>query len=338
MAETMEQVVGLWVDVWLDNEKVSAQVAPYVTSLEYSDNLDGDEPDRITVKLADPAGLFQGQYYPKKGASLRFEFGFDKPEREIVFKSAVGFEVKKVTITGPPDVVTWEASGQKPAGKIHIRKSRAWEKKTFKQLAEAITSEHGIGLVYNSKLDVNFLYLAQQHESDMELLKRVCVKYGVTMSLKSGKDGLTVVIVDPGKPINPISNIKYEIKRESVTSFSFSDEAVQGTGGAHTQYFDPNKKEAIRVDINGDGGEHVIRTVGVQQSAAAHIQGKKNDEKKNEIKNSLTLPGNPQLLSGVLANLMGWSHNDGEWLICESKHTLDVPGGYKTEITLRRPQ
>jgi len=84
-------------------------------------------------------------------------------------------------------------------------------------------------------------------------------------------------------------------------------------------------------------GEHEIRTVGVSQ-VAAHAQGNVNNAKKDEQTNSLTLPGNPRLVSGVTVSLSGWGFNDGDWIVKKSVHKLSVTDGYKTEIDLRRPQ
>jgi phage protein D len=329
-----EQVVGLWIDVWLDNTDISAQVKPYVLSLEYSDNLDGDSPDNITLTLEDTAGLFQNQYYPKKGASLRFEFGFDKPGGEMVFKSAVGFEIDEVSIEGAPDKVKWKASGQMPAGKIHTPRSRAWKSKTLKEIAKAIAGEHGLGFVYESEDTIKFNHVSQFHESNWRFLKRLSSLYGIQMSLKAGNDKLTLVMIATGKPMK--KGMLYEIKRDSVTSFSFTDKSSRGTGGTSTAYFDADNKKKVTAQADGEGEGHEIRTVGISQFADAHIQGSKDDAKKDELTGSLTLPGNPRLVSGVLLNLTGWGRNDGEWLIKKSKHKLDVASGYTTEIELRR--
>jgi hypothetical protein len=86
----------------------------------------------------------------------------------------------------------------------------------------------------------------------------------------------------------------------------------------------------------GGGDGHEIRTVGVGQAAGAHVQGASSNAKKDEEKNSLTLPGDPRLVASALVNLTGWGRNDGIWLIKESEHILEMASGYTTKITLRR--
>jgi len=331
-----ERVVGLWTQLWLDDNDVTATVSPYLTSLIYSDNLDGDSPDTLTVKIEDSTGQFQGKYYPKKGAALRFEFGFDKPGHEILFKSANGFEIDSISIEGPPDSVTWKASCQKPSGAIHIKKSRAWKDTTLQGIASAIAGEHNIELRYDVSADISFDHIAQMNESDLEFLKRLARKYGILLSLKSGKTRLTIVMIDPGKPL---TETVFEIRKENVTRFEFSDKTIQATKGAQTAYFDSANKKLVTISAAGSGeGEHEIVTIGISQAAAANAQGNVNNAKKDEQTNSLTLPGNPRLLAGVTVSLSGWGFNDGDWIVKKSTHTLTVTGGYKTEIDLRRPQ
>jgi phage protein D len=187
--------------------------------------------------------------------------------------------------------------------------------------------------VFDAGQAIQFSSVYQKHESDLAFLKRLCKEYGLTLSLKAGKECLTMLIVDPGKPMG---GIKYEINRTSETNFSFSEKAVRGAGGASTAYFDMDKKEKVSAAAPGGGEGHEIRTVGTGQAAGAHIQGAAADAKKNEEGNSLTLPGDPRLVASALVNLTGWGRNDGIWLIKESEHTLDVFGGYSTKIALRR--
>jgi len=331
-----EQVVGLWTQLWLDNSDVTATVSPYLLSLEYSDNLDGDSPDTLKVSIEDSTGQFQSKHYPKKGAALRFEFGFDKPGHEFLFKSANGFEIDSIAISGPPDSVTWTASCQKPSGAIHIRKSRAWKDTTLQGIASAIAGEHNIELKYNVSADISFDHIAQMNESDLEFLKRLARKYGILLSLKSGKTRLTIVMSDPDKPL---TTTVYEITRENVISFKFNDSAIKGAKGSQTAYFDSANKKLVTASAAGSGeGEHEIRTVGVSQAPAAHAQGNVNDAAKDKNTNQLTLPGNPRLVSGVTVSLSGWGFNDGDWIVKTSEHTLTVTDGYKTVIYLRRPQ
>jgi len=332
MSEDAKRVAGIFAQVWLDHEDISVKISPYLTSLEYSDDIDGDKGDKIVVKLKDTDdGLFQSKYYPKKGSALRFEFGFDTQEREAVFRSEHGFEIDEIAISWP-DTVSWTANSNKPAGAIHTRKSKQWENTTLGGIANAIAGANGILCIFHGQ-SPNIPYISQTHESDYKFIKRLAEQYGLAASLKGAKGGLTLVVADPREPLG---SLQFEINRESVTNFSFSDKAIKGKAGGQSTYWAADKKKEVAVGTAGDGDGHVIRTVAVQQSPEAHIQGTSGDAKKNENTNTLTLPGNPRLLAGVLVNLTGWWRNDGEWLIMKSKHTLDVASGYKTTVELRR--
>jgi phage protein D len=332
-----ERVAGLWTDVWLDGAEVSAKLDPYLTSLRYSDNLEGNAPDKIEVCLEDSAGLFHGRFYPKKGASLHFEFGFDKPGREIAFKSARGFEIDEIKFGGPPDKVTWTATGQKPSGKIHTQKSRSWENTSFEGIASAIAKEHGTGLVFDAGRPIPLRHLPQVKESDLMLLKRLAKTYGLSFSLKGGAGSLTLVIIGNSQRLKGAA--VYEICRESLTSFSFDDKTAVGTKGARSQYFDADKKKLIELAVPGtDADGHEIRTVSVREATEAHLEGALDSAKAYGASGDLSLPGNPRLLAGAMVNLSGWGRYDGNWLVVESEHSLDVSSGYKTGIKIKRKQ
>ena len=330
----VERVVGLWAEVWLDGVDISANVGPYLTRLSYMDFFDGDRPDTIEVHLEDTAGLFQGRCYPKKGSALRFEFGFDKPGREIVFKSAAGFEVDEIDISGPPDVVKWKATGQKPGGALHTKKSRTWENVGLEAIAQKIAGEHGLNLVFTTGLDINFSFVYQERLSDLEFLKKLTKQSGISLSLKGGRDNLTLVATNVKKAMEgePV----FEIRRQDVARFRFTDQAIQGAGGGVTRHLNHDTEELVVTEIQGEGEGHQIVMPPIGQSPAAQLQGTANKAAEGEKFYNLTMPGNPRLLSGVKVNLSGWGHNDGGWAITESRHTLDAASGYVTEIKLSR--
>lgn len=55
--------------VLYDNKDISADLAPYMKSISYTDHLSG-EADDLTLTLEDRAGLWQGAWMPEKGATL----------------------------------------------------------------------------------------------------------------------------------------------------------------------------------------------------------------------------------------------------------------------------
>lgn len=52
--------------VLYDNRDISADLAPYLKSISYTDHLSG-EADDLTLTLEDRAGLWQGAWMPEKG-------------------------------------------------------------------------------------------------------------------------------------------------------------------------------------------------------------------------------------------------------------------------------
>jgi phage protein D len=333
------KVTGLWTEVFLDGAEVSANVSPYLTRLEYKDGLEEGKPCSIAVTLADPLGKFQSDYYPKRGASLRFAFGYDNNGQSMSFKSGAGFVIDMVEITGAPDTVKWTATGQMPGSKFHRNTSKRWENKTLEDIASEIAKKHGATLYYKVAEPIELPCECQVGESDYQFIRMLAERYSLIMSLTGGKDRLTLVISDVGSFMEgePV----YEITRQHTINFSFSEELVRGAGGAVTRYFDSDDKKLVRNEVTtAHPTEHEINTVGVMAAPKAHVKGLANNLSNQGAEGKLTLPGNPRLLAGVKVNLSGWHRNDGEWLVEKTMHSLVVganeANGYLTTLTIKR--
>lgn len=60
-----------------NGKDISADIAPYLKSLSYRDNLSG-EADDLQIVLEDRAGLWQSSWLPEKGASLDVTLKFSQ--------------------------------------------------------------------------------------------------------------------------------------------------------------------------------------------------------------------------------------------------------------------
>jgi phage protein D len=370
----MKRVVELQAKIYYENVDISTNIEKYLLELTYKDNLKGDTPDTITVKLEDSLRIFQGPLYPVKGAAVAFEFGVNTSD---TFKSGKGWRIDQIDVNGGStgDIVTWVASGQLPSAALHTRMCNAWKNTTLEDVANAISKKHGMELVYECKENIKLLRLDQVNETDLgvvkrlakeygltaelgrignnlNVVKRLAKEYGLTCSIKGGKEKPTLVITDldlvRSKPP------AFVINRHDCLSYHFNDRAGLNTKGRYTRWFDPEQKKLIEFEHNRPGGS--VKD-GLTKGSTEKLEGRGQQDRAivrealevhaarvgkapeaSERKADLTLPGNTSLLSGVVLELPEdeWLKNGGVWVIVTSDHKMSVSGGYTTTVNLEK--
>ena len=348
---------GLYVKVEYADQDITAQVEPYLERLEYRDSLGGSQPDTLVVTLDDSQGLFSGPLHPVKGSALYFEFGYDTGD---VFKSGKGFLIDSIKIEGggfesydPGKLLgtaVWTASANLPGSGIHSRTTRAWTDTTLEGVASEIAEKHGLGLVFESGRAIGLKRLDQFDKTDLGLIKELAERYGLSFSVKAGKEGPTIVIagLDTIKTKPPVLRLSVG----HCTGYSFEDSVRLHPRGRYVRYFDPEKKELVEF-----GHERMKLKVGDRLTGSAldlpdgtgqqdravireamQVYAQMDDPQEVECKASIALPGNPNLLAGVVLELPEdeWAYYAGKWVIDKSTHTMDVKSGYKTALELKK--
>ena len=93
-----------------NGKDISADIAPYLKSLSYRDNLSG-EADDLQIVLEDRAGLWQSSWLPEKGASLDVTLKFSQWASltgEKTFPLGA-FEIDEISVSGYPSEVQIKA-------------------------------------------------------------------------------------------------------------------------------------------------------------------------------------------------------------------------------------
>jgi len=349
----------LYVKVEYADKDITAEVGPYLEMLRYTDNLEGETADKLEVTLDDSQGLFSGPLYPIKGSALYFEFGYDTND---VFSGGKGFLIDSVRIEGGgtnadggntarlAGTVTLTASANQPGKAIHTRTTKAWTNTTLDGVANAIAQKHGLDLVFECNDVVELKRFDQFNTTDLETLKKLTRKYGLMFSIKAGQKKSTLVITDIKTVLSKPPVLKLPLNE--VTSFTFEDSIATNTKGRYVRYFDPIKKELVEFDyeklkgkVKDDLANTTLETVdgqGQKDNAVVRESLKvfvnKNAPKDTEFNAAITLPGNPNLLAGVVIELPedGWARYAGKWMINKSEHRMDVKSGYTTKLQIKK--
>lgn len=166
---------------------ISGDVAARLISLEITDTVD-ETSDGLNLVLEDSAGTLA---LPASGAKIEVSLGYNGANER-----AGSFVVDEVTVEGPPDIVSVQASstpfvndrGGGGQASFTSRKSRSFEGKTLGEIVQKIAGECGLSPVVDSKLSsVTVPHVAQVDESDANLLIRLARRYGGVLKPADGR-------------------------------------------------------------------------------------------------------------------------------------------------------
>jgi uncharacterized protein len=179
---------------------ITADISARFISLDSSDGVD-ESSDGITIVLEDAQGTLA---VPASGAKLEVLLGYNGDNQSIGT-----FVVYEVTIEGPPDIVTIQASatpfvtdrGGGGNSSFTSRKSRSFEGKTLGDIVKTIASEGGLAASISADLAaIQIPHIAQINESSANMLLRLARRFGAFIKLSDGR--LVVAAEGGGKTVS----------------------------------------------------------------------------------------------------------------------------------------
>jgi uncharacterized protein len=342
-------------------------VSESVVSFSYTDNTN-DQADDLSVEVADPSRTWM-QSLPKKGSECTAKIKVSNwlmpgDSRELDCGS---FYLDQIDFQGPPNTVTIKASSIPQDGIKTTKRYRAWENTGIQQIAAQIAGEHGLGLVWDAIAAPIAKRIDQVEMPNLEFLRDRAKDYG--LSLKLFNKQLILYSEEQYEAKGAVYTIIYGAS--NILSYSFSSKLDQTFASATDSYVDPETGELIegvfqapeppegqeaidkyneRVEGEGGGGGGGggggattrasglvdFKSTGGAASAAATTKAKSKlrERNKHEKEASLTIFGNPDILSGLCVELQGFGMFDDKWFVESSTHEIGA-SGYTTNLKLR---
>lgn len=252
------------------------------------------------------------------------------------------FELDTVQCQGPPDTITIKATALPFSKDVRqTKKDKAWEAYTLSGIGNEIAANAGMACMFESQTDIQYQRVEQRQEPDIAFLSRLCHDAGLSLKITNN----IIVIFDQKtyESAEPIATIPKDSKSYSKHSLSTSKADVEyqscrvsyvGPDGvliegiAKLSDYDPEAKGNQQLEIKAK-----VADIGEAQRLAEKTLRLHNKYQKAA---QFTVPGNPDLISGVCVQLEGWGPWDGKYIIREAKHQLSRSSGYTTQISLRR--
>lgn len=320
-----------------DSQDISQDIATFLKSFIINEVL-GGEADEAEISLHDREELWMGDWMPELGATMDITLQVQNWEgegdtRELPFGK---FDVDEISISGWPHEVKIKLISVPVTGGINtVKRTRAWEKVKFSQIAKDVADGVGMELYYDTQEDPTLERVEQSEQTDLSFLQKQCKDAGLSLKVSDGK----IVIFDVSKyeQADPVLEI---VKGDvALKSFECRQTVHDVYKACHVKYKHSKKDEFIEytfTDPKKEKGETLEINEKVESVEEAEKLAKKKLHEKNleETAVSITMMGNFALLASNTVTLKGFHSFDGKYLITKSSHS--VGGGYTTKVDLRR--
>lgn len=316
---------------------VTKDITPDLLSFSYEDK-ENNEADEITIRLKDESGKWAGLWKPDGGETVKAYILPGTIQKATGTLYCGKFYVDEVTISGSPR--TCEIRAVSIPLNVPIRrkmKTKAWEKKDLKGIAEEIAKNHGLSLVWESEINPEYDRQEQSRQSDLNFLSKLCEEAGCSVKITDKK----LVVFDQSayekkKPIKTLSLGVSAIK----SSWSFSLSQSETYRSCVIKYRDPKTRKVNSytytdplADENGQEYSMKIRARSIDE-AKQLARAKLRKLNLRKVTGSLTVIGDIELLAGMVIHCKGFGSIDGNFIIERASHT--VSNGYTTSVDLRR--
>ncbi len=319
-----------------ENINITASIAPYILSVGYTDFEHG-QSDEVEIQIEDSNHLWQSDWYPSKGDTLKLNIGYEGEKLENEFSTPASllncgsFEIDELEFSAPPDTITLKALAANIKKALRQNNSVAYENKTLRQIAQEIANRHNLKLIGSIK-DIKIKRITQNKKRDLEFLKNLAEEYGYIFKISDNK--LTFYETAKLKSSNP-ALILY---RQDLISFNIRDKTHNQYKACEVTYHDPKTKKLVSSNIKSSSAKADTLKLNkrCENKEQAILKAQAGINKNSPIEGSLSLIGNPHLVAGLNIELKGLYHLSGKYHITQAKHSIDRMSGYRTELEVEK--
>ena len=320
--------------VGYNKRDITADLTPFLLSVTWSADLDGDEADSMELSLEDSDGRWLSGWYPVKGDELTLHIGY----RGAPLVPCGTFEIDEIEIDGPPSQIQIKALAAGVMKDLRTNKGHAYEDTTLAGVVQAVAARHQLRVVGDIE-DIPVRRITQLHEQDLKFLKRLAQEYGYAFNVRG--QVLTFVPLEGLRASQSVT----VIRPGDMARYSFRDKIKDTPKHASVKYHDPKTKAVVSYGVDSDGA-----VVPKASADALKLNSRAESPKQAKAKSKAaltkamdnattcecTLWGTPRLVAGVNAELEGFGQLSGRYQVSRSAHKIDRGGGYSTDLRLRR--
>lgn len=294
----------------------------------YNDPESGSSDD-ISLSVIDPDERWIKEHFPsledKIGAKIKVSDWAGPGDNRLL--NCGNFVIDDPSFSGPPCKVSFKAVSKPAEGCFTATKrTQTWENVTIQNMAQEIAGRSNLMLQYTAG-EVKITSKEQNDQVDSEFLKSTCEEYGLSLKIYSNR----LVIFDREKYKAAVA--VETISKRDMIKWSFKKSLAGTYTGGTMKFTDPDTEEEIEATV-GDK-KRLLSVTGKADSRAdaeRKIKSAVNKANEDSCTLSLTVFGNPNLVSSLCVNVVGLGVADGKYYIKKASHSIG--GGYSTSLEM----
>lgn len=326
-----------------DGVDISRDIAPFLTSMTYTDNAHGKSDD-LQIALMDKEGLWRDPWFPDKGATLTTEIRTLNWLRdgELLRLPCGTFQIDEITAKGPPTTADIKAvSVPVRSSARQEERTKGWEDIKLSRVAEEIATKQGLEFFWDSPEDPLLDRRDQAESADLAFLMRQCERVGLALKVTDTK--LVVFSEEEYEKRAVVETITFsQVAQKRIISYSFRTKTAGVYRGSRLQYHDAVQDETFDVYVPAENQNHNGKALNINERVKSPGEAEQIAKKrlyqanKREVTGSINMMGNMVMLGGCMVDISGFGKFDGNYFIEKAVHKYTKGGGYTTQIDIRR--
>lgn len=311
-----------YVDIIYNNVSITEDIKDSLVSFTYEDYASG-YADNISIALHNKSKKWLEEWTPEQGAYIVADINTKNwtQDNENKKLSCGSFFIDQIDYAGRPLTCNIGALALKLSTSFReVKRSKAWQGITLKELATVIAKQNGLHLVFDTSTNIRLESIKQSDLSDLEFITEICNKYGYALKIYNGK----IVIYRENE-----YETKQEchiIREEDVLSWSGS-RSLSNTAydGCMIEYTDQLTGKKLQYTYNPTGGSKILKiSEAVNSIEEAEYLTKATLRNTNKAQSviSLNMMGNTQMTSTSIIKIVGFGILDGKYFIDKISHNL----------------
>lgn len=311
-------------------EDLATSLESKTDKFTYNDPESGSSDD-CSLTICDPDEKWINGYFPNLGDTITAKITvFDwRNSNDTRILNCGEFVMDDPGFSGPPLKVSLKAVSKPADGAFSSQeRTQTWENVTVQNMAGEIALRSGLALQYTAP-DIKIESLEQNGQTDSDFIKKTCEEYGLSLKVYSKR--LVIFDRESYKKMPAVVNIS----KDEIISWNFKTSLAGTYTGGKMSYTDPDSEEDIEAKVGSE--QRMLSVSGKADSrsdAEKKIKAQVNKANEEQTTLSVTVPGNPDLVSSQCVNIIGLGKADGKYYI--KKVTHSVGGGYKTSLDLSK--
>lgn len=234
------------------------------------------------------------------------------------------------------------------ADELHInspskaRRSESYANITLKSLVTKIAGRMGLkSFVHKSIENEVFVHIDQKNESDLSFCQRlasykdaVAKSYDGTL-IFSPRSQMSSQSAGDLKPLELVLQLNNELARyNSLKSLSLQIPEAEQFLGVDGAYYDDEKAEIVKVTVGNEPRASLAGRFSDEGEATRAINAEFSRIKRQSLKFSFSVPGNPELMAERVINIIGAGNMADGLASCDSvRHVLIPAQSFITYVT-----